>query len=430
MIPLAEAQEHVLGKVNRLQPAQVPLLESLGLTTAEDAVSPEPIPAWDNTAMDGFAVLSSDTADASPAAPVALEVAGTIAAGALPQDPPRVATGKAVRIMTGAPIPEGADAVLQVELAEPWGNGEGGTDRGGNVQTTPISEATAIRLSQPVPAGTHIRRAGEDLQAGQIAVPANTALSPAHLGVLASIGVQEVAAYPRPKVAVFSTGDELISGGGPLAVGQIRDPNRHSLLALLRDCAEPVDGGVVPDDEAAIEEAFSRYAAECDAVITTGGVSMGDFDYVKIVLDRLGDMRWMQIAIRPAKPLAFGAIAGTPIFGLPGNPVSCMVSFELFARPALRKMAGQAELHRRRVKAAAAEPLPRRPDGKIHFARVRWHWEDSGAGGENGGYIVSSAGGQGSHQLSAMADANGLAVLPDGDGIPAGGKVELILLRE
>lgn len=455
MIPLAEAQDYVLSKISRLQAAQIPLLEASGLVTAEPAVSPDPVPAWDNTAMDGFAVLSSDTADASPETPVTLAVVGTIAAGALPPDAPKVATGKAVRIMTGAPIPEGADAVVRVEHAEPWGNGQGGngegsrkqgdiglgdreqegsrrggTDQGGNVQDTPISEATAIRLSRPVPSGTHIRRAGEDLKAGQTAVPANTALSPAHLGVLASIGVQEVAAFPRPRVAVFSTGDELVSGGGPLAVGQIRDSNRHSLLALLRDCAVPVDGGVVPDSEAAIEEAFSRYATECDAVITTGGVSMGDFDYVKVVLDRLGDMRWMQIAIRPAKPLAFGTITGTPIFGLPGNPVSCMVSFELFARPALRKMAGQAELHRRRVAAAAAESLPRRPDGKTHFARVRWHWEDSGAGGESGGYTVSSAGGQGSHQLSAMADANGLAVLPDGDSIPEGGKVELILLRE
>lgn len=455
MIPLAEAQDYVLSKISRLQAAQIPLLEASGLVTAEPAVSPDPVPAWDNTAMDGFAVLSSDTADASHETPVTLAVVGTIAAGALPPDPPKVATGKAVRIMTGAPIPEGADAVVQVEHAEPWGNGQGGngegsreqrdiwlgdkeqegsrqggTDQGGNRQNTPISEASAIRLSRPVPAGNHIRRAGEDLQAGQIAVPANTALSPAHLGVLASIGLQEVAAFPRPKVAVFSTGDELVSGGGPLAVGQIRDSNRHSLLALLRDCADPVDGGVVPDSEAAIEAAFSRYAAECDAVITTGGVSMGDFDYVKVVLDRLGDMRWMQIAIRPAKPLAFGTIGNTPIFGLPGNPVSCMVSFELFARPALLKMAGQTELHRRRVAAAAAEPLPRRPDGKTHFARVRWHWEDSGAGGESGGYIVSSAGGQGSHQLSAMSDANGLAVLPDGDGIPEGGKVELILLRE
>ena len=449
-------------------------MEASGLVTAEPAVSPEPVPAWDNTAMDGFAVLSGDTADASPDMPAALEVVGTIAAGALPPDAPKVAAGKAVRIMTGAPIPEGADAVVQVELAEPWDYGQGGSGegdigpgdekqrgsregdsglgdselgdselgdekqgdykQGGKKQDTPISEATAIRLSQPVPSGTHIRRAGEDLKAGQTAVPANTALSPAHLGVLASIGVQEVAAYPRPKVAIFSTGDELVSGGGPLAVGQIRDSNRHSLLALLQDCAEPVDGGVVPDDEAAIEEAFSRYAAECDAVITTGGVSMGDFDYVKVVLDRLGDMRWMQIAIRPAKPLAFGTIGSTPIFGLPGNPVSCMVSFELFARPALRKMAGLAELHRRRVSAIAAEPLHRRPDGKTHFARVRWHWhesnEDIGTGGESAGYIVSSAGGQGSHQLSAMADANGLAVLPDGDGIPEGGKVDLILLRE
>ena len=417
MIPLAEAQDYVLNKISRLQAAQIPLLEASWLVTAEPAVSPEPVPAWDNTAMDGFAVLSGDTADASSEMPVALEVVGTIAAGALPPDAPKVAAGKAVRIMTGAPIPEGADAVVQVEHAEPWDNGKGG-----------------IRLSQPVPSGTHIRRAGEDLKAGQTAVPANTALSPAHLGVLASIGVQEVAAYPRPKVAIFSTGDELISGGGPLAVGQIRDSNRHSLLALLQDCAEPVDGGVVPDDEAAIEEAFSRYAAECDAVITTGGVSMGDFDYVKVVLDRLGDMRWMQIAIRPAKPLAFGTISNTPIFGLPGNPVSCMVSFELFARPALQKMAGQAELHRRRVSAISAKPLHRRPDGKTHFARVRWQWhesnEGSGTGGESGSYIVSSAGGQGSHQLSAMADANGLAVLPDGDGIPEGGKVELILLRE
>ena len=464
MIPLAEAQDYVLNKISRLQAAQIPLLEASGLVTAEPAVSPEPVPAWDNTAMDGFAVLSGDTADASSETPVALEVVGTIAAGALPPDAPKVAAGKAVRIMTGAPIPEGADAVVQVEVAEPWDNGKGGSGegdiglgdekqrggregdsglgdekqggsrQGGKKQDTPISEATAIRLSQPVPSGTHIRRAGEDLKAGQTAVPANTALSPAHLGVLASIGVQEVAAYPRPKVAIFSTGDELVSGGGPLAVGQIRDSNRHSLLALLQDCTEPVDGGVVPDDEAAIEEAFSRYAAECDAVITTGGVSMGDFDYVKVVLDRLGDMRWMQIAIRPAKPLAFGTIGSTPIFGLPGNPVSCMVSFELFARPALRKMAGQAELHRRRISAIAAEPLKRHPDGKTHFARVRWHWhesnEGSGTGGENAGYIVSSAGGQGSHQLSAMADANGLAVLPDGDGIPEGSKVELILLRE
>ena len=449
MIPLAEAQDYVLNKISRLQAAQIPLLEASGLVTAEPAVSPEPVPAWDNTAMDGFAVLSGDTADASSEMPVALEVVGTIAAGALPPDAPKVAAGKAVRIMTGAPIPEGADAVVQVEVAEPWDNGKGGSGEGdiglgdekqrGNrqgakKQDTPISEATAIRLSQPVPSGTHIRRAGEDLKAGQTAVPANTALSPAHLGVLASIGVQEVAAYPRPKVAIFSTGDELVSGGGPLAVGQIRDSNRHSLLALLQDCAEPVDGGVVLDDEAAIEEAFSRYAAECDAVITTGGVSMGDFDYVKVVLDRLGDMRWMQIAIRPAKPLAFGTIGSTPIFGLPGNPVSCMVSFELFARPALRKMAGQAEMHRRRVSAIAAEPLKRHPDGKTHFARVRWHWhesnEGSGAGGESGSYIVSSAGGQGSHQLSAMADANGLAVLPDGDGIPESGKVDLILLRE
>jgi molybdenum cofactor synthesis domain-containing protein len=226
-------------------------------------------------------------------------------------------------------------------------------------------------------------------------------------------------------VGVLSTGDELVSGPAPLRPGQIRDSNRPTLAALVRRSgAEAVDLGTVADDEAAITRAFRDAAARCDAVVTSGGVSMGDFDLVKVVLDQLGDMRWMQVAIKPAKPFAFGVVSGTPVFGLPGNPVSSMVSFELLARPALRKMMGFPEPAwvRRCVPAVAGEALDRRPDGKVHFLRV------VAAMGEDGRYRVTSAGGQGSHHLSAMAGANALAVLDDGEGVASGAAVAVMLL--
>ncbi|MBA2626107.1 MAG: molybdopterin molybdotransferase MoeA [Acidimicrobiia bacterium] len=231
--------------------------------------------------------------------------------------------------------------------------------------------------------------------------------------------------YRRARVGVLSTGDELVEGGGPLAPGQVRDSNRPALLALLRSSGcEAVDLGLVGDDEGAIEAALGRGVEDCDAVLTSGGVSMGEVDLVKVVLDRLGDMTWMQVAVRPAKPLAFGVVAGTPVFGLPGNPVSSMVSFELFARPGLRQMMGHGAGHldRPRVPAVAEEDLRRRPDGKVHLVRVVT------AMGADGRYRVRSAGGQGSHQLSAMAAADALAVLPDGDGVAAGEVVETMLL--
>jgi molybdenum cofactor synthesis domain-containing protein len=230
---------------------------------------------------------------------------------------------------------------------------------------------------------------------------------------------------------VFSTGDELVQGGGPLAPGQIRDSNRVTLLSLVAESGfDGIDLGCLPDDETAISDALAQAGRDCDAVLTTGGVSMGDFDFVKVVLDRIGEMRWMQVAIKPSKPLAFGTIAGgrgdggrVPVFGLPGNPVSSTVSFELFARPGLRQMMGHApdELDRPRVVAIADQDFPRGPDGKTHFARVVARYEA-------GRYRVASAGGQGSHQLSAMATANALAVLPDGDGVDAGADVEVIVL--
>ena len=401
MIPLAEAQERVLAGCGVLAEAAVGVDHARGLVTTETVVAPELVPPFDNTAMDGFAVRSADVADA----PVTLAIEGTIAAGVLPDI--TVGARQAARIMTGAVIPPGADAVVMVELTET------------------SADRTEVTVAQSVPAGNHIRRAGEDLTVGQTVFGPGQVLSPGHLGVLTTLGMYQVKVRPRARVGVMSTGDELVEGPQPLAMGQIRDSNRHTLLALLAEAGcEPVDLGSKADNEAEIAAGIRAGVERCDALLTSGGVSMGDYDYVKKVLDEIGDMSWMQVAIKPAKPLAFGLVDGTPVFGLPGNPVSSMVSFELFARPGLRKMMGHSPgtWHRQPVVGRAAGPLRRRPDGKIHFARVRVEY----AGGQ---YRATSAGGQGSHQLSAMAAADALAVLPDGDGLDVGDQVSLLILR-
>ena len=336
----------ILAACPPLAPAAVPLADSLGCVTAAPVVAGHDVPSFPNSAMDGFAVRAADTATA----PVTLEVVGTAAAGAPPGV--EVGPGQAVRIMTGAVLPPGADAIVMVER----------TSRG--------PRGTVV-IDVPASPGDHIRWPGEDLRAGQVLFETGTELGPGHLGVLASVGAESVVTIPRPRVGVLSTGDELTSGTAPLVPGQIRDSNRPMLLALVaRAGCVPVDLGTAPDDEIAITAAIQRGVAGCDAILTSGGVSVGDFDYVKTVLDRLGDMHWWQVAVRPAKPLAFGTVLGTPVFGLPGNPVSSLVSFELFARPALRRMMGHRELFRAEVPAVADEALPRRPDGKLHLARV------------------------------------------------------------
>ena len=401
MIPLEEARDYVLGRCEGPASVVVPLADARGLVLAEFVDAPEHVPPFANTAMDGFAVRAVDTVGA----PVTLDLVGTVAAGVDPvATGTEVGPGDAVRIMTGAPMPPGADAVVMVELAEVSPDG------------------VAVTVGVEVPVGNHVRAAGEDLMTGDRVFDTGTVLGPGHLGVLASIGVVTVHVRRRLRVGVLSTGDELREGSAALAPGQIRDANRPALLGLLDELgAEGVDLGHVADDEAAIEAALVDGVARCDALLTSGGVSMGDFDYVKVALDRIGDMRWMQVAIKPAKPLAFGLVDGVPVFGLPGNPVSSMVSFELFARPALRSMAGHRDLDRRRVRAEVVGGLGRHPDGKVHFARVVVEVTD-------GRFRVRSAGGQGSHQLTAMADADGLAMLPDGDGVANGDQVEVLLL--
>ncbi len=399
MIPLEEAREFVIGSVSALPSARVATASALGLVLAEDVASVGAVPPFANTAMDGFAVQAGDT----DSAPRTLEVVGTIAAG--DKGDIAVGRGQAARIMTGAPMPPGADAVIMVELTELSDDG------------------ATVEIAEAVPVGNHIRSAGEDIEPGDLVFPAGTVLTPGHLGVLSSLGVADVLAGPRPRVGVISTGDELIDDPSqPLEHGQIRDSNRRTLLALLDESGfEPVDLGLVRDDKESLTAVIQGATETCDALLSSGGVSMGAFDFVKVVLDEIGEMRWMQIAIKPAKPMAFGFVGEMPVFGLPGNPVSSMVSYELFARPALRKMAGHSVQDRPWVQAVVEGDLKRHADGKTHFARTAVEYRD-------GAYRVKSAGGQGSHQLRAMADANALAVLPDGDGAVVGDTITVILL--
>jgi molybdenum cofactor synthesis domain-containing protein len=397
LTPLEDVQAAVLRECLPLTPRAVDLQDALGCVVSQPVAAEELVPPFDNTAMDGFAVQAADTVDP----PVELKIVGTLAAGAAPEV--HVGDGQAVRIMTGAPMPPGADAVVMVERTR--------------------AEGDVVVIEHHAQTGDHVRRAGDDLEPGDVVVDAGTVVTPAHLGVLASLGYQRVPVFPRPRVGVLSTGDELVDGPGPLRPGQIRDSNRPTLLALVRQSGfAPVDLGQVGDDEAAITAAVERGLAECDALVTSGGVSVGDFDYMKAVLDRLGAMHWWQVAIKPAKPLAFGTVHGKPVFGLPGNPVSSMVSFELFARPALRQMGGHRRVFRRQVDAVVAEPIRRRPDGKLHLVRV------VAAVGDDGRWRVRPVGGQGSHQLAAAAAANALALVPDGEGAAAGTRVKIMLL--
>ena len=403
MIPFDEARARVLAGCHRLAPVAVPLAEALGCVTAEAVAATEDVPSFANTAMDGYAVRSLDTASACEDRPARLRVVGTLAAGGAPSV--GVGAGQALRIMTGAVMPTGADAIAIVELT--------------------LCDGEDVLISRPAVAGQHIRLPGGDIAHGQQVFDAGTELGPGHLGVLAGMGWEKVSVYRRARVGVLSTGDELTAGPAPLRPGQIRDSNRPTLAALCRQAGfEVVDLGTVADDEDLIRHAIGDGLARCDALVTSGGVSMGDFDYVKKVLDQLGEMQWMQVAIRPAKPLAFGLVGGKPVFGLPGNPVSAMVSFELFARPGLRQMMGHRveSLDRLRIRAVADEAMPRRQDGKLHLARV------IAAPGDDGRFHVRSSGGQDSHMLRAMALANALALIPDGDGIAAGGEVDILLL--
>jgi len=408
VIPLEDVRAKVLGRVLRLDVIEVPIREALGLVLAEQVVAPDAVPPFPNTAMDGYAVRAADTAGATEESPVRLRVVGDLPAGHAPTV--AVGPGEAIRIMTGAPMPDGADAIVIVELTARDG------DDGVLVQ----------RESEP---GRHVRAAGGDLRADEIVFEPGTVLRPAHIGVLATVDAQTVRVFRRARVGVLSTGDELVESG-PLAPGKIRDSNRPMLLSLLAQAgADLVDLGSAKDDEDAMTATLDAAISECDVVLTSGGVSVGDYDYVSAALEAIAAadpsgasiVEWYQVAIKPAKPLCIATVRGTPVFGLPGNPVSSMVSFELFARPALLAMMGHEHPFRPEVVARVDGGLDRRQDGKVHFDRVRVRLD-------GGRYVVSGVRNQESNALASSAMAEGLAILPDGDGVPDGGDVIVMLI--
>jgi molybdenum cofactor synthesis domain-containing protein len=406
MIAIHEAQKTVLDACGVLAPVATPCDQMSGRVLAQDVVAPENVPPFSNSAVDGYAVRTADT----QTVPTELVVVDTVAAGAEPKI--AVSTGQAIRIMTGAPMPQGADAVVMVEDTQRVGD-----DR--------VSIGKAAKLYDA------IRDAGSDVNKGDTVFIAGTVLNAAGAGVLASVNARVVKAYPRARVVLLSTGDELVTDGSPLKIGQIRESNLTMLDAMIAASGcEVINLGIIKDDEALLERVLLDVIERCDAIVTSGGVSMGDFDVVKAVLSRIAKMQWMQLAIKPAKPFAFGQLQASdgrvvPIFGLPGNPVSSMISYELLARPALRKMMGHThDLLRPTVRAVLDAPIKRKQDGKVHYVRVFGGFEGDGR------LHVRDTGPQGSHQLASTALANGLAYVPDSMGIEAGADVDVYVIGE
>lgn len=394
LVGVDEARERILAAFAPLPPVSLPIVEALGLVLAEEIVAAAPVPPFPNSAMDGFAVRAADTVGASGEHPVRLRVAGEAPAGSAPAH--RVEPGTALRIMTGAPIPDGADAVVRFEETDEVDD-PAGRSRG-------TGETVAVRrAARP---GENVRPAGEDVAVGDRVLAAGTALRPAEIGVLAALARVVVAVHRRPRVAILATGDEVVDPGAELGPGQIRNSNSPMVAALVRRCGgEPILLGVARDTTAELRAKLAA-ARQADLIVTSGGVSAGDYDVVKHVLRAEGTVDVWQVRIKPGKPLAFGRVGGVPLIGLPGNPVAAAVAFEQFARPAIRRQLGHRDLGIPTVPARLLDRVEN-PGGRRHFVRVRV--EADGLGG----YVARVAGSQGAGVLTSLTLANGLLVVPE-----------------
>ncbi len=394
------ALANILGDITPLGHETVPLASSLNRIIAEDIISPINLPPFDNSAMDGYAIQAADSQRASPAHPIALNVVMDIMAGSAPTG--QLGTGQAARIMTGAPIPPGATAVVPVEDT--------------------IDNSPQVAILTRVEENAHIRRVGENIAAGAVVMTAGTLIRPAELGMLAAVGQAEVKVIRQPKVLILTTGDELVDIDQPLKPGQIRDTNSYALAGLVQQAGgKPVRLPIAKDSLEAIRALYQQALEhQPDMLISSAGVSVGAADLVRVVMDELGSIDFWRINMRPGKPLAYGAIQGVPFFGLPGNPVSAMVTFEVFVRPALAKMAGRRAAPTIIQAKIAADMTS---DGRRSYNRVTLSRTDNG-------FVAHETGSQSSGALMSMVLADGLAVIPEGQRrVPAGAELSVLLLR-
>lgn len=400
MISVEEATKIVLENVGPLDAETVRLLDLPGRVLAEDISADINIPPFDNSAMDGYAVRAEDTAGASRENPRTLRVLEDLPAGTVASQ--SVQPGTAIRIMTGAPMPDGADAVIMVEHTEQMDDG--------------------VKVLQEVKVGENVRPVGEDVKQGEVVLHKGTRLRPAEIGMLASVGRDSAQVYRRPQVAVITTGTEVVEPSEPLEPGKIRNSNRYSLASQVLHYGAEIHRLLHVQDEPEAVEAALQECSGADVFITSGGVSVGDYDLVKQALDKLGEIYFWRVAIKPGKPTVFGQIQGKPLFGLPGYPVSSMLTFELFVRPALLKMMGMTDLELPQVTAQLTADLRHKP-GRREFVRARTYWQDNK-------YLVDPIPLHGSGILKSMVLANSLIPIPEeSTGLKAGEQVIVLLLQ-
>jgi len=409
LLSVDDALEKILSTISSLSHETVSLTDALGRIIAEDIISGINLPPFDNSAMDGYAVRYDDTLNASESTPVKLDVIMDIPAGTAPSN--KLEAGQAARIMTGAPIPDGATGIVPVEeTTDDWQKGD----------SPPLPEV--VEILKPATDGANIRRAGENIAIGGTVMTAGTHIRPAEIGMLAAVGRTEVKVVRQPKVVILTTGDELVDVDQPLTPGKIRDTNSYTLAGLIKQVGGiPVRLPIASDSMESIRELYQTAIDEQpDMLISSAGVSVGTADLVKVVMEELGNIDFWRINIRPGKPLAFGEIQGIPFFGLPGNPVSAMVTFEVFVRPALAKMSG-TEHSPLTIRATLADDM--KSDGRRTYNRVTIEQNDNR-------YTAHTTGIQSSGALMSMVLADGLIIIPEDTTIvTAGTELSVLLLR-